>query len=182
MSHDPLSFHVMSVNLGKRHAALLSLLSTSTADCILIQEPPWTISTPLRSDSDPAGVSRYQPLRHPAWSCLFPPPPYVALNHGPHVIIYWCSSLPFSFCLAPMPQLYFLMGVDVSAPGFSLRLVNFYHHVPRRGHGLRHLLALDLPTSSPCLLAGDFNSHSRVWSLPHSPASPWAQDLETWFL
>ena len=96
MSHDPLSFHVMSVNLGKRHAALLSLLSTSSADCILIQEPPWTISTPLRSDSDPMGVLRYQAICHPAWSCLFPPPPYVALNHGPHVMIYWRSSLPFT--------------------------------------------------------------------------------------
>ena len=182
MSHDPLSFRVMSVNLGKRHAALLSLLSTSSADCILVQEPLWTISPPLCSDSDPAGVPRYQALRHPAWSCLFPPPPYFALNHGPHVMIYWRSSLPFSFTLASGSQLYFLMSVNILAPGFFLCVFNFYHHVPCRGHGLRQLLDLDIPPDVPCLIAGDFNSHSRVWSLPHTPASPWAQDLESWFL
>ena len=41
------------------------------------------------------------------------------------------------FTLVPMTQTYFLMGVDVMAPGFSLRIFNFYHHVPHRGHGLR---------------------------------------------
>ena len=182
MQHDPHSFHMVSVNLGKCHAALLSLLSTSSADCLLIQEPPWTISTPLHSDSDPTGTPRYQALHHPGWSFLAPPPPYVALNHGPHVMIYWCRSLPFSFTLAPTIQTYFLMGVDIMAPGFSLRLFNFYHHVPRQGHNLRQLLDLDVPSSSPCLVAGNFNSHSHVWSLPHSPASPWAQELESWFL
>ena len=65
MQHDPLSFVVMSVNLGKCHMALLSLLSTSSVDCILIQEPPWTISTPLHSDLDPSGIPHHQALHHP---------------------------------------------------------------------------------------------------------------------
>ena len=181
MSYDPSVFRVVSVNLGKRHSALLSLLSTSTVDCLLIQEPPWTISTPLHSDSDPAGIVHRQAVHHPAWSSLAPPPPYVALNHGPHVMIYWFHSLPFSFTLALGPQFYFFLSVDVLAPHFSLRLLNFYHHVPQQGHGLRHLLDLTLSSSQPCLLAGDFNSHSHVWSLPNTPASSWAQDLETWF-
>ena len=93
---------------------------------------------------------------------VFSPLPPVALNHGPHVMIYWHSSLPFTFMLTPLPQFYFLMGVDISAPDFSLQIFNFYHHVPRRGHGLHHLLNLVIPPDFPCLIAGDFNSHSRV--------------------
>ena len=61
-------------------------------------------------------------------------------------------------------------------------MVNFYHHVSRRGHGLCRLLDFDLSPTTPCLITGDFNSHSHVWLLPHTPASPWAQDLESWFL
>ena len=130
MQHDPHSFHMVSVNLGKCHAALLSLLFTLSTDCLLIQEPPWTISTPLCSDSDPTGIPQYQALHHPGWSFLAPSPPYVTLNHGPHVMIYWHCSLPFSSTLTPTVQTYILMGVDIVAPGFSLCLLNFYHHVP----------------------------------------------------
>ena len=130
MSHDPSMFHVVSVNLSKCHSALLSLLSTSTVDCLLIQEPPWTISTPLHSDSDLASVAHHCALHYPAWSSIALPPPYVASNHCPYIMIDWQCSLPFSFLIAPVSQFYFLLSVDVSAPNFSLRLVNFYHHVP----------------------------------------------------
>ena len=162
MSHDPSVFRVVSVNLSKRHSALLSLLSTSTVDCLLIQEPLWTISTPLCSDSDPDGVARHRAIHHPTWSSLAPPPPYVVTNHGPHVMIYWRRSLPFSFSLAPIPQFYFLLCIDVTTLGFSIWLVNFYHHVPHWGHGLHRLLDFDLSPTTLCLVAGDFNSHSRV--------------------
>ena len=130
MSYDPSVFREVSVNLGKRHSALLSLLSTSMADCLLIQEPPWTILTTLHSDSNPVSISCHCALHHPAWSSLAPPPLYVANNHGPYVMIYWRCSLPFSFSLAPISQFYFLLSIDILASNFSLKLVNFYHHVP----------------------------------------------------
>ena len=176
------SLHVVSANVGKCHSALLSLLSTSSADCILVQEPAWTITPPLQSDSDLAGVPCYHALHHPSWSFLVPPPPYVACNHGPHVMVYWYHLLPFSFSLAPIPNSYCLLGIDVSSTDFFLWIINFYHHMPTHGHELRSLLDLYLPPHLPCLVAGNFNSHSHMWSLPQAHTLPWAQELEEWFL
>jgi hypothetical protein len=62
----------------------------------------------------------------------------------------------------------------------TLCIINIYHNVPTRGHGLAPLFSHDADELTPTLFVGDFNTHSLLWSLPHSTTSSWARDFEEW--
>jgi hypothetical protein len=59
------------------------------------------------------------------------------------------------------------------------RVINFYHDI-RDDTSLQALLALDIDALTPTLIVGDFNTHSQTWSLPNTPRSPWATQIERW--
>jgi hypothetical protein len=58
-----------------------------------------------------------------------------------------------------------------------VRLINIYHKVPTRGHGLRYLLEHELDELTPMVLARDFNTHAECWSLKGVTLSAWATPL-----
>jgi hypothetical protein len=62
----------------------------------------------------------------------------------------------------------------------SLHIVNVYHDVPSRGHGLVSLFSHESDELTPTLFIGDFNTHSPLWSLPNSTISSWAREFEEW--
>jgi hypothetical protein len=48
------------------------------------------------------------------------------------------------------------------------------------GQGLCSILCKPITQPHlPTFIAGDFNTHSCLWSLPSTQPSPWAQDVET---
>ena len=59
------------------------------------------------------------------------------------------------------------------------RVINFYHDI-RDDTSRRTLLALDIDAVIPTLVIGDFNTHSREWSPPDIPLSPWTRGIEDW--
>ena len=72
------------------------------------------------------------------------------------------------------------MVLNVTDDTVTLCLVNVYHEVPNRGHGLRNLLQHDLNETVPTIILGDFNMHSYRWSLePYTPSS-WTPQLHDW--
>ena len=42
------------------------------------------------------------------------------------------------------------------------------------------LPALNIDTTTPTLIAGDFNTHSSAWSPWDTPQSSWARQVEEW--
>jgi hypothetical protein len=48
------------------------------------------------------------------------------------------------------------------------RVINYYHDT-RDNTSLQAHLALDIDALTPTLIVGDFNTHSRTWSLPDTP-------------
>jgi hypothetical protein len=64
----------------------------------------------------------------------------------------------------------------------SLDLINFYHHVENNMPDLRSLLLIqpDLQSDTPVVVAGDFNTHSRLWSMADTPPCPWSDTIEDW--
>ena len=61
----------------------------------------------------------------------------------------------------------------------SLRIINFYHDTGDSS-SLQTLLSLDLDSTFPTILIGDFNLHSHSWSPPDLTTSPRARDFEAW--
>jgi hypothetical protein len=56
---------LMSINVGRSLATLMALLTSCTADVLLIQEPYWGPLVPRRSDTDPNGVPITGTVTHP---------------------------------------------------------------------------------------------------------------------
>jgi endonuclease/exonuclease/phosphatase (EEP) superfamily protein YafD len=179
MRHDKL--HILSVNMNRSNFKLTSLLQSTTADCLLVQEPWWGTLIPQRSDTDPDGCPTFGTVAHPAWTAFTPPSSSSPDGH-PRVATFFRKRLLTSFSVTPSPDLslYNLLGLTLALPSLQLTLINFYHHV--RGHqgNLTVLTDLSPPIHTPILLAGDFNTHSATWSPGGKWASPWAPSLEGW--
>jgi Endonuclease-reverse transcriptase/Reverse transcriptase (RNA-dependent DNA polymerase) len=173
--------HILSVNMNRSNYKLISLLQSSSADCILVQEPWWGNLVPQRSDHDPDGVQTLGTVSHPAWS-VFMPSLSTSPDGHPRVITFIRKSLVASCSVTPIPDLSFydLLGISLRSPSLNLILINFYHHVRRHQGNLTHLLDSVPDPASPILLAGDFNTHSDTWSPGGKRTSPWAPSLEAW--
>ena len=190
MTERPLK--IVSVNMNRR-TTMNALLQDNDADILLVQEPWFFNITPRTSDSDPSGVAVLGPLLNNLWHCFLP-------LHDPSsdtclVAIYIKSSL----CSLPTDVFSAIgrhshpwsslscMVLDINVHGEPLRLVNVYHQVAKDGSGpgpgFRAILnSPDPQPHLPSLIAGDFNTHSRLWSLPSVRASRWAQSVETWII
>jgi Reverse transcriptase (RNA-dependent DNA polymerase)/Endonuclease-reverse transcriptase len=169
------------VNINKSNHKLISLLESTTADCVLTQEPWWGNLIPRRSDTDPEGDPSRGTVSHPAWTAFIP-----SLSSSPdgrlRVITFVRKQLLRSCSITPVSHLsyYNLLGLSLHSPSFTLTIINFYHHVQRHQGNLSHLLDCSLDASSPVLLGGDFNTHSDTWSPGGKRTSPWAPALESW--
>ena len=164
--------------MNRQPDALISLLESTDAHIVLIQEPSWGRLVPKKSDNDPEGIEVRGTCSHPHWHTILPitlendPPPHVAIFLRTNIT----DSMTYS--IIPDANSYSCLGIrlDTETPTF---IFNYYHHVIDKRPNLRHLLSLTLP-DGPLMVCGDFNTHSSYWSPPDLPISPWAQTLETW--
>src|SRR5260221_2203751 len=179
---------IMSVNMNRQSLLTHALMQVLTADIILIQEP-WigTIQT-ARSDLDPLGTPIPGATNNNRWECFLPAftdPKTV------RVVAYVKFDLARTFAIVnhishPLSSLE-SMVLDFTFEEETLRILNVYHRIPldhydgKVRHNLLHLFSNSLDPLIPTLVVGDFNTHSHIWSLPHSTISPWAPDLVDWF-
>jgi hypothetical protein len=178
------TIQILSVNMRRRNDMMHVLLHDSSAHILAVQEP-WfgPVSTAL-SDSDPSGSPVLGGAHNDLWLCVQPP---LGRSEVAKTLVYVKQSL-LPFCsptLQHVPSLssHSMMAVDFDfGPDNRFRLINIYHQVPEKGHALHGLLSSSLDPTIPTIVVGDFNTHSLLWSPPRLTYSPWANDLETWFL
>ena len=176
---------IMSINLNQQSPLTHTLLQTSTADILLIQEP-WigTIQT-AHSDTDPMGTAISSATNNNMWQCYLPTftdPDTV------RVAVFVRHDLACTFSIVNhTPETHPVASVESMVVDFVfgeeiLRILNIYHHTHGEPHhNLLHLLSLDMDPLTPMIIMGDFNTHSPVWSFPYSTISPWAAELVSWF-
>src|SRR5579863_6307936 len=171
---------LLSANLGRRHSALETLLQSSPAHILLIQEPSWVSLVPEHSDSDPTGIPVYGTARHRDWVAFLPPPS----PDRPRVATFIRSSLVRSWAITTYPPFssYTGLGLIVTLPDHTdpILLLNFYHHVMDHSPRLFPLFSLPSSLHIPTFLFGDFNTHFPQWSPPDARPSPWASSLDNW--
>jgi hypothetical protein len=44
------------------------------------------------------------------------------------------------------------------------------------------LIQPDLQSDTPVVIAGDFNTHGRLWSMEDAPSCPWSDIIEDWMM
>jgi len=175
---------ITSVNMRRRNPLFTAFLKATSADIVLVQEPWFGRINTLRSDSDPLGTAVHGPVKNDKWEVFLPK------HSGSDICKVACyvrRSLAMSpdVTIVPMPDddiaTLSSQVLEVSISGNVFRLVNIYHHCPKKGHGLSHLFTHPLDPSLPTLVVGDFNTHSSTWSSPGATVSSWATPLEEWF-
>ena len=180
MSERPIK--IMSVNMNRQSALTHALLQTSSADVLIIQEP-WigTVQTG-RSDNDPAGINIPGATNNNMWECFLPS---FTNPSDVRVAAYVKYDFACTFAITNILSHHICtpesMILDISFNQELLRIVNVYHRIPQDGHNLLHLFSSSLDPLIPMVLMGDPNTHSHIWSLPHSTISPWSSDLVEWF-
>lgn len=178
--------YIASVNMRKRNAVTHALLnSNNNAHLILIQEPWFDKIGTARKDDARQGVDVLGGVACPKWELTYPG---LADGQQPKVMAY--SRKPtqrptntprftvvprIDICSHPTLQVLDVVFDDNK----TWRVINFYHDI-RDDTSLQALLALDIDALTPTLIVGDFNTHSRSWSLPDTPRSRWATRIEEW--
>jgi hypothetical protein len=122
--------HILSINMNCSNFKLISLLESTPADCVLVQEPWWGALVPRHSDSDLEGEPSFGTVNHLAWTTFthsFSSSP----DGQPCVITFIRKRILSSCSITPIDNLSFydLLGVSLPSPSFHLILINFYHHV-----------------------------------------------------
>ena len=174
----------MSVNMNRQNGLTHSLLQTSDADILIIQEP-WVGTVQIgRSDSDPAGIEIPGANNNNKWECYLPS---FTDASDVRVAAYIKADFAHTFAITNLlshplctPE---SMILDLSFGDELLRIVNVYHrtHNETDGHNLLHLFTSSLDPLIPTLFMGDLNTHLHIWSFPYSTISPWAAALVNWF-
>ena len=164
------NIHILSANMNRQPDALTSLLETTDAHVLLIQEPSWGHLVPKKSDTDPDGIEVKGMCSHPKWHTILP-----IMKEGdppPHVAIFLRSDLTDSltYSIIPDTNSYSCLGIRLDADT-PISIINYYHHVVDKRPNLWHLLFLTIP-DTPLMICGDFNTHSTTWSPPDLPTSP----------
>jgi len=177
---------VKSVNVHQSNERIHTLLNLDDTDILLIQEPWYSTIATLRSDTDPLGTpSRGAPINN-KWDLHVPKTRNAKTCK---TIAYTRKSLSYTHATVKTTNvLNHLLStqnsiiLDIKEDDHtSLRIINFYHMVLKNGgHNLQPLLDYNMDDSTPTLLIGDFNTHSRRWSLPDKKESSWAPRLLDW--
>jgi hypothetical protein len=122
---------------------------------------------------------------HPTWNLVYP---YHTQERRPKVMTYTRNfSVQHSKqrnALRTIPRLDLathptILITDHYAGPDQLRIINFYNDVDNPT-SLATLLSLELDSTVPTILLGDFNLHSPSWSPPDLQHSPRAADFERW--
>jgi hypothetical protein len=177
--------HIASVNMRKRNAVTHALLNTNeNAHIILIQEPWYNKIGTARKDNAKQGTDVLGGVASPAWEPLYPGGPE---GKAPKVMAYARKDLQHTsnsphftvvprldICAHPTVQV-----LDIVFDEETWQVINFYHDVLDIT-SRQALLALDISATTPTLVMGDFNTHSRSWSPPDTPRSSWATRMEEW--
>jgi len=113
----PKDLIILSVNLQKSHKDLTSVLETTLADILLIQEPSWVQLVPHCSDTDPNGEDTRGSINHPKWNTLFPPMAGLSPDSRPLVATFLCKSTTHLYVVSLLPSFSSLssLGIVVSA-------------------------------------------------------------------
>jgi hypothetical protein len=177
--------YIASANMQRSNNLIHSLLSTNeNAHLILIQEPWFNRIRTARRDDAYQGEAVLGGVACPAWEPIHPT---VAVGKPPKVMAYVCKNLQnmhnsprftvvphLDICAHPSVQV-----LDVVFDNETWQVINFYHHEADKT-SIRALLALDISATTPTLVIGDFNAHSRTWSLPGATRSTCSNQLEEW--
>src|SRR6267142_1075296 len=114
----PDNLTILSVNVRKSHKDLETILETTLADILLVQEPSWVRLVPLRSDTDPLGVETQGSVNHPKWNALFPPLAGPTPDSRPLVTTFLRKSSTHSFVVSILPSVSSLTssGLNIASP------------------------------------------------------------------
>src|SRR5579863_1242756 len=176
------SLRITSVNMGCRNEVFHVLLQSSNSNILLIQEPWYGWVNTLRSDADPEGVPVLDTVFNNHWFCFLPL--HALTEHCKVAIFVWshltsslrCLNMVDHPCASPSS-----MVLRITLDSNDIFLLNFYHDVPKHGHGLHSLFSFSPPSPvSPFFIMGDFNTHSPLWSLPGATLSSWHRDFAHW--
>jgi len=172
-------------NMRKRNTISHALLNTSKAHILLLQEPWYDRISTTRCDDACEGIDVLGGVTSPAWDIHYP---IAKPDQRPKVMAYvWKtinakSNNPLPFLVISHPDICAhpcIQVLDIIHPRERWRILNFYHDI-RDKSCLETLLALDLKVTTPTLIIGDFNTHSRSWSPKNIETSCWARKLEEW--
>ena len=175
-----------SVNMRRRNEATHALLNENDMDDILFIQEPWfgRIGT-KRSDTEAQGKQVMGGAANPRWTLHYPHFPsskrakvmtYIRIHDRDHPFRKnKCRGIVRNdLCAHPS-----ILITDITIGQFYWRTRNFYNDVDDPSC-LRSLLELDLDSTIPTLLVGDFNLHSRTWSPPGWTPSHHADRVEEW--
>jgi endonuclease/exonuclease/phosphatase family metal-dependent hydrolase len=181
MSAQPLK--VISVNVHRSNNRTHTLLQSSNADLILIQELWFHTVATLHSNTDPLGTAQTGAPLNNMWETLTPKLPPDAT----------CKAIGYAHkALAQSGVIQNNTGHPLSTPnslvieidlqdGTKITVINTYHAVPTwGGHDLHYLLQYEINELTPTVLIGDFNTHAHRWSLPGQAPSSWGVELKKW--
>ena len=119
---------ILSANVNRQPSALITILETTDASILLIQEPSWGCLVPKKSDEDPEGIEVYGTCSHPRWRTILPIT--TSDDPDPHVAIFLKTDLTNSVTYSLLPEVnnYSCLGLrlDTDDPIF---IINYYHHV-----------------------------------------------------
>ena len=173
--------------MRRMNVAMHALLSTNEEDDILCVQEPWFNRIGVwRNDKEKSGTDVSGSAAHPDFTLIYPyytndriakvmtyTRKYARTTKGKHTTP--IRTIP-RLDLASHPT---ILITDHYVNQDKLRVINYYNDV-NDPSSLQSLLTLSIDSTFPTILVGDFNLHSRSWSLENIPRSPNAHKFETW--
>jgi hypothetical protein len=172
------NFNFASVNMQRHNAPMHALLNSNlTDDFLFIQEPWFNHIGVARSNDHKEGRDVLGGAVNLSWHLAYPyftPDQHVKVMT--YVRIHDCNH-PFkkNYCrhttcndLVAHPC---ILITDILAGHLLWRVINFYNDISNPT-ALSTLLTLDLESTIPTLIVGDFNIHSCAWSTLDWATSP----------
>jgi hypothetical protein len=160
-----------------------SLLETNTLDDVLFVQEPWFNRIGVeRADREREGVDVLGRAKHPDWDLFYP---YHTTNQWAKVMTYCRKQVnnrlnPLQLIprldLAKHPT---ILITDIRVHKDTICVINYYNNVDDQS-SINTLLSLDLDSTVPTILLGDFNLHSRTWSPNNWERSTKAPAFEQW--
>ena len=148
MSEQPI--FILSVNVAQSNVIHSSILQTTSANILLIQEPYWGNLVPSRSDTNVEGNATWGSCWNDMWETFLPP----RFTDRPRVATFvrktLCPSLKPTTLLADATAC--LLPIVFTFPSYSLTLINFYYHIVDHRPDLDALTNFPIPADSPILL------------------------------
>jgi hypothetical protein len=179
-------FNFASINMRQHNAPMHTLLnSNKTDDILFIQEPWFNCIGVTRSDDHREGRDVLGGAANPSWSLAYP---YFTPEQCAKVMTYvhiHNRDHPFkkNFCRTTtcnniIAHLYILI-TNILVGQIKWRAINFYNNIDNKS-ALTTLLSLDLESTIPTIIFGDFNLHSSTWSPADWSTSTASMQLEEW--